>query len=131
MWEMYVAEGLADNRIAIIHKVHHVLADGVASANQMARAMRPAASDAPARTLPETDRRRASLLKAAHAKTGDTVSVTITPIKTWREPDVPADWQKAVATNKKATELWAKITPMDRAALSTKLGRREPWMVGA
>ncbi len=36
LWEMYVAEGLADNRIAIIHKVHHVLADGVASANQMA-----------------------------------------------------------------------------------------------
>ena len=36
---MYVAEGLADNRIAIIHKVHHVLADGVASANQMAMAM--------------------------------------------------------------------------------------------
>ena len=39
LWEMYVAEGLADNRIAIIHKVHHVLADGVASANQMAMAM--------------------------------------------------------------------------------------------
>src|ERR1700756_5281511 len=36
LWEMYVAEGLADNRIAIIHKVHHVLADGVASAHQMA-----------------------------------------------------------------------------------------------
>ena len=35
LWEMYVAEGLADNRIAIIHKVHHVLADGAAWANQM------------------------------------------------------------------------------------------------
>ena len=41
LWEMYVAEGLTDDRIAIIHKVHHVLADGVASANQMARAMEP------------------------------------------------------------------------------------------
>ena len=41
LWEMYVAEGLADDRIAIIHKVHHVLADGVASANQMAMAMEP------------------------------------------------------------------------------------------
>jgi WS/DGAT/MGAT family acyltransferase len=41
LWEMYLAEGLADNRIAIIHKVHHVLADGVASANQMAKAMEP------------------------------------------------------------------------------------------
>jgi diacylglycerol O-acyltransferase / wax synthase len=41
LWEMYVVEGLAENRIAIIHKVHHVLADGVASANQMARALQP------------------------------------------------------------------------------------------
>jgi diacylglycerol O-acyltransferase len=41
MWEMYVAEGLADNLIAIIHKVHHVLADGMASANQMAQALAP------------------------------------------------------------------------------------------
>lgn len=39
LWEMYVADGLADDRIAIIHKVHHVLADGVASANQLAKAM--------------------------------------------------------------------------------------------
>lgn len=36
LWEMYVAEGLPDNKIAVIHKVHHVLADGMASANQMA-----------------------------------------------------------------------------------------------
>ena len=28
LWEMYIAEGLAEKRIAIIHKVHHVLADG-------------------------------------------------------------------------------------------------------
>ena len=41
LWEMYIAEGLADNRIAVIHKVHHVLADGVASANQLAMALQP------------------------------------------------------------------------------------------
>jgi diacylglycerol O-acyltransferase / wax synthase len=41
LWEMYVAEGLAENRIAIIHKVHHVLADGLASANQMGMALEP------------------------------------------------------------------------------------------
>lgn len=39
LWEMYVVEGLAENRIAIIHKVHHVLADGLASANQLAMAL--------------------------------------------------------------------------------------------
>jgi WS/DGAT/MGAT family acyltransferase len=64
MWEMYVAEGLADNRIAIIHKVHHVLADGVASANQMAKAMAPPE----AATAPAPDplaQPRGSLLTAA------------------------------------------------------------------
>ena len=40
LWEMYVAEGLEDNAVAVIVKVHHVLADGVASGNLLARAMR-------------------------------------------------------------------------------------------
>ena len=67
LWEMYVAEGLADNRIAIIHKVHHVLADGVASANQMAKAMAP---DQPSEVMgmpdePDLARTRTALLKAA------------------------------------------------------------------
>jgi WS/DGAT/MGAT family acyltransferase len=64
MWEMYVAEGLADDRIAIIHKVHHVLADGVASANQMAKAMAP--PEAVTTTPPDSSTQtRGSLLKAA------------------------------------------------------------------
>ncbi len=41
LWEMYIADGLADNKIAVIHKVHHVLADGMASANQLAIALQP------------------------------------------------------------------------------------------
>jgi diacylglycerol O-acyltransferase / wax synthase len=64
LWEMYVAEGLADDRIAIIHKVHHVLADGMASANQMAKAMEPPEAVAP--TAPDMSAQtRSSLLKAA------------------------------------------------------------------
>jgi diacylglycerol O-acyltransferase / wax synthase len=39
LWQMYVAEGLADHRVAVIHKMHHVLADGVASANMMGKAI--------------------------------------------------------------------------------------------
>ena len=39
LWQFHYAEGLTDNRVAVIGKVHHVLADGVASANLMARAM--------------------------------------------------------------------------------------------
>ena len=39
LWEFYFAEGLAGDRYALIGKVHHALADGVASVNLLARAM--------------------------------------------------------------------------------------------
>ncbi|AKK29383.1 wax ester/triacylglycerol synthase family O-acyltransferase [Mycobacterium sp. EPa45] len=39
LWEFYFAEGLADHRVALIGKLHHALADGVASANLLARLM--------------------------------------------------------------------------------------------
>ena len=38
LWEMYFVEGLANDRIAVVVKIHHALADGVASANLMAAA---------------------------------------------------------------------------------------------
>ncbi|AEV76198.1 acyltransferase, WS/DGAT/MGAT [Mycolicibacterium rhodesiae NBB3] len=66
LWEMYLVEGLADDRIAIVHKVHHVLADGVASANQMAKAMEPFASgDVVTPTLNNMPRTRGRLLAEA------------------------------------------------------------------
>jgi WS/DGAT/MGAT family acyltransferase len=39
LWEFHFAEGMAGDRFAVIGKVHHALADGVASANLLARAM--------------------------------------------------------------------------------------------
>jgi diacylglycerol O-acyltransferase / wax synthase len=39
LWEMYFVEGLENGRIAAVGKVHHALADGVASANLLARSM--------------------------------------------------------------------------------------------
>ena len=39
LWEFHFAEGMADNRYALIGKVHHTLADGLASANLLARLM--------------------------------------------------------------------------------------------
>jgi diacylglycerol O-acyltransferase / wax synthase len=66
LWEMYIAEGLAENRIAIIHKVHHVLADGVASANQMAMALQPQESaQVPERGPAARPLTRTDLLRAA------------------------------------------------------------------
>lgn len=39
LWEFHFAEGLVGDRYALIGKVHHALADGVASVNLLARAM--------------------------------------------------------------------------------------------
>lgn len=55
-----------------------------------------------------------ALQKGAKAVAGDTVSVSIEPSKAWPEPEVPADLREAVAADRQARELWAKITPMAR-----------------
>jgi WS/DGAT/MGAT family acyltransferase len=66
LWEMYVAEGLAGDRIAFINKVHHVLADGVASSNLMAKAMAPFdPADAPKEPITSDTLTRTNLLKGA------------------------------------------------------------------
>ena len=39
LWEMDLIAGLANDRIAVLGKIHHALADGVASANLLARGM--------------------------------------------------------------------------------------------
>ncbi len=41
LWEMYFVEGMEEHRFAVIGKIHHALADGVASANLMAKMMDP------------------------------------------------------------------------------------------
>ena len=39
LWEFHFAEGLAGGRFALVGKIHHALADGIASVNLLARAM--------------------------------------------------------------------------------------------
>ncbi|HSW81609.1 MAG TPA: YdeI/OmpD-associated family protein, partial [Candidatus Saccharimonas sp.] len=56
----------------------------------------------------------ARLLKAAGVSAGSHVTVVVTPVRNWPEPDVPTDWQKALATNPQAAALWQRITPMAR-----------------
>ena len=51
LWEFHFAEGLAGNRFALIGKVHHALADGVASVNLLARAMDIVGADQDERDL--------------------------------------------------------------------------------
>jgi diacylglycerol O-acyltransferase len=66
LWEMYLVEGLANDRIAVVGKIHHALADGVASGNLMARGMDLQEGPDPNQEY-ETDRapRRGELMRSA------------------------------------------------------------------
>jgi diacylglycerol O-acyltransferase len=55
LWVMYFVDGLADGNVAVINKVHHALADGVASGNLIARAMDPHGAFEDDRDSYETD----------------------------------------------------------------------------
>ncbi len=55
LWEMYYVEGLEGNRIAVVNKIHHALADGVAAANLLARGMDLGPGPADEGALYETD----------------------------------------------------------------------------
>jgi diacylglycerol O-acyltransferase len=65
LWEFHFAEGLAGGRCALIGKVHHSLADGVASANLLARMMDPRSAGGPTITESCTPPSSSELLRAA------------------------------------------------------------------
>lgn len=55
-----------------------------------------------------------TMLEAANAAAGDTVTLEIEPTKEWIEPDVPADLKNALAAVSQAHTLWMNITPNAR-----------------
>ncbi len=54
------------------------------------------------------------LLEDASARAGDTVQVALEPTSEWIEPEVPEDFQKALAASPKAEAVWKEITPLAR-----------------
>src|SRR5882672_1640984 len=50
-----------------------------------------------------------TMLKAAKAKAGDSVSVALEPMALWPEPKVPADLAEALACDPQARGLWMDI----------------------
>jgi diacylglycerol O-acyltransferase len=67
LWVMYFVEGFADGTVGVINKVHHALADGVASGNLIARAMglQDAPADDAATYVTDPPPRRSELMTAA------------------------------------------------------------------
>jgi diacylglycerol O-acyltransferase len=53
LWELWVVEGLEDNKLALIGKVHHCMMDGVSGVDVMAMLFR---LDAKAKQLPEAEK---------------------------------------------------------------------------
>ncbi len=54
------------------------------------------------------------LSRASHVRAGDTVTLDITPLKEWPEPEIPSDLKEALDTHPEAQALWQQITPMAR-----------------
>ena len=72
-------------------------------------------------TVLEPDGRRGHWLRvdkklrqALALSEGDTVAVEVGPTKDWPEPDMPKDFQTALADAPEVSELWQEITPMAR-----------------
>ena len=55
-----------------------------------------------------------SILDTIRSSGGDTVELTIEPVKDWPEPDVPDDLKTALASSPKVNILWEDLTPMAR-----------------
>ena len=55
-----------------------------------------------------------TMLTAARAQVGDSVSVALEPMAQWPEPKVPADLAEAFASDPEARRLWMDTTPLAR-----------------
>ena len=56
----------------------------------------------------------AKLRQALAVSEGDTVALEVEPAKDWPEPDIPTDFQAALADAPDISEAWKSITPMAR-----------------
>jgi len=69
LWELWIFDGLADGRVAVLHKIHHALADGGAAANQLAALAHPAGPGAlgiePLHAGRESDRTSTARVRSA------------------------------------------------------------------
>ncbi len=55
-----------------------------------------------------------SIRKVTGARIGDTVSITITPVNEWTEPNVPADVRAELEKDPQMLATWNDITPAAR-----------------
>ena len=74
LWELYVIDGIEDGRAAVYFKIHHALADGVAGARMMQRAMSEDPDDRARLPLWAQPPRAAPVTDLAPAPRGDAIA---------------------------------------------------------
>ncbi|MEJ9080826.1 MULTISPECIES: YdeI/OmpD-associated family protein [Gordonia] len=67
-------------------------------------------------TVVEPDGKRGHWLNLDHTElpAGEAVDASLSPTKSWPEPDIPSDFQDALDHAPDTGELWSTITPMAR-----------------
>lgn len=65
LWEMYLIDGLVGGRLAVVNKIHHALADGVAAANLLAKGMAAIDDAVAGRPITDPPPSKSELVRAA------------------------------------------------------------------
>lgn len=53
-----------------------------------------------------------NISESIRVEVGDTVTLSIEPVKEWPEPNLPEDLKKALGTNQHVNTIWKSLTPM-------------------
>ena len=94
LWEMWVVEGLADDRWAVVSKVHHCMVDGIAGSDLLGVVMDPRPDAAPLPPVPWTPAPEPSRLDLARCTADmalesvwtfvrDSVGALVHPTRSW------------------------------------------------
>jgi WS/DGAT/MGAT family acyltransferase len=121
LWEMWVVEGLTDNRFALISKIHHCMIDGVAGVDLMAALMRGTTDDTipdaePWEPRPRPSRSQLLASEIEHRAVGsrnvlDRIRGAVRDPRSW--------WEDARGTAEGlATSLWAGLAPASPTPLN-------------
>ncbi len=128
LWEMWLIEGLQDDRFALITKTHHSLIDGIAGVDLATvlfdlspqpppiRQLRPRLAAAPASRDSRVDRRRAAWARCEPASISHGGAV-----------DALAHPEHALARAREAAEglgemIWAALNPAPETPLNVPIG---------
>jgi WS/DGAT/MGAT family acyltransferase len=102
LWEVWIADRLADGRIAIAGKVHHCMVDGIAAAELVALLLDPSPEgglDAPQDWTPERPPRVAALFaQALRDRVDEEADLLRIPVRLARSPRALVDFGRKATT---------------------------------